>query len=304
MIPIKAHMKSGGEFRLITRNPDGSMGDDTGWFPNLVTDGGLINMTTVSAWANRFHIGDSNNAPAFSDSALFGWLAQSATGSDLQTNLGMDDYQGQMTRTRRFDPGASRIIREIGVNNDADNEAMSIRALVTPEISQSDVQKLDALYRFTTWPNLNDGTGIVNIFGDDYDYIVRMGTVDQFERPFGQYQPQLVGGVAFNGDIGSVTGEPAGDSESDTLITITSQGSGFCNFDIFFDVDAGNLTDPDGIRSIRCLLFDSTGLSQLLIQVQFNNRGEGTGVLDSRIPKDGTREITFNLGMTWGRHVP
>ena len=148
MIPIKINMKSGGEFRLITRNPDGSLGDDTDWFPNLVTDGGLINMTTVSSWANRFHIGDSNNTPAFTNTALFGWLAQSATGTgenDLQSNLGAPDYQGQMTRTRRFQPEASRIIREIGVNNDTNNVDMSIRALVTPEISQSDVQILDAL---------------------------------------------------------------------------------------------------------------------------------------------------------------
>ena len=38
-VPINYHlnpMKSGGEFRLLTRNPDGSIGQDTGWFSNLL----------------------------------------------------------------------------------------------------------------------------------------------------------------------------------------------------------------------------------------------------------------------------
>ncbi|GAG88859.1 unnamed protein product, partial [marine sediment metagenome] len=181
------------------------------------------------------------------------------------------------------------------------NINMSIRALVTPEINQSDEQILDASYRFTSWPSLVDGTGITNIFGDDYDYIVRMGNVQFLNSPFSVYRPSTVTSAhrAYDDDIGPVTGIPSGTGSNSSGVNITGQGSGFCNYTVEFGLDNGNL---GGIRSIGSAITLASGPTLPIIQVEFSNRGEGTGALDSPIPKDATREISFDLGITWDRH--
>ena len=304
-------IKSGGEFRLWTyepyRNDDIGLivADDTGWFPNLVLDGGLINMTTQTFWATRFNIGSSSTPPSVTDTALLAFLGVNNTSfTDNVTNLGADDYQGQATRTRRFNAGnGTGTIREIGVSESTNNTNLSIRTLVTPEITKADAQILDASYRYTAWPSLIDGTGIVNIFGDDYDYTVRMGNVQDLTTVFNQYIPNASAGLhtVYDGDIGSVTGIPTGDSSNASSLTITGQGSGFCNYTVGFGVDNGNVAG--GIRSIasRIALGVSAGTAPR-IQVEFRNRGEGTGALDSTIPKNNTREISFDLGITSDRH--
>jgi hypothetical protein len=180
---------------------------------------------------------------------------------------------------------------------------MSIRTLVTPPISIDPAQILKASYRFTTWPNLDTVMGITNIFGDDYDYTVRMGLVENLTQCFNVYRPFSTAffSQAFDDVIGSVTGEPTGDSDGATSIPITSQGAGVCNFDLFFDIDDGNMAG--GIRSIAAVIVGGdTGSSSPIIQVEFSNRGEGVGALGSTIPKTATREITFSLAITWDRH--
>ena len=304
-------MKAGGEFRLMTYEPFYSydrgliVADDTDWFDNLVLDNALIQMTTKSTWANRFHIGSSSTPPSITDTALFAWMAVNNTSlSDQNTNLGSPNYQGQTTRGRRFNAGVGTgTIREIGITQETTNTNMSIRALVTPEITKAAPQILDAFYRYTCWPSLIDGTGIVNIFGDDYDYTVRMGAIQDLTRVFDQYvpDPSISRHTVYDGDIGPITGLPSGNSDNASSLTITSQGSGFCNYTVGFSVDNGNL--PGGIRSIASrIVGGATAGEDPRIQVEFRNRGEGSGALDSTIPKNNTREISFDLGITWDRH--
>ncbi|GAG00269.1 unnamed protein product, partial [marine sediment metagenome] len=224
--------------------------------------------------------------------------------SDIGVNLGTPNWQGQTTRTRRFNAGnIDNTVREIGLSNTTNNTNMSILATVTPEIDVALEQILDASYRFTTWPALTTGAGIVNIFGDDYDYLVRMGNVQELTETFDNYTPDasISRHAVYDGDIGDINNIPSGDSESASSMAITSQGAGFCNYTVGFGVDYGNMAA--GIRSIASrIVGGATTGTDPRIQVQFNNRGEGTGALNATIPKDATREISFDLGITWDRH--
>ena len=306
-VPININLnpaKVGGELRFIVRNPDMTVDQDTGWFPNLLLDGGLIQMTTQTAWANDFHVGSSNTPPSVTDTALFAWLGvDNANITDSKINLGSPDYQGQTTRGRRFNAGnATGTLREIGINHLTSNTAMSIRALITPEITKSAEQILDAFYRFTAWPSLIDGTGIVNIFGDDYDYTVRMGNVQLLTSMFDSYRPAgpTSHHQAYNGVIGSTTELPSGDSANASAVNITNQAAGVCDYTVEYNIDSGNVAG--GIRSIASRIVGGDNVDRPSIQVEFSNRGEGVGVLGSPIPKNNTREISFDLGITWSRH--
>ena len=308
-VPLRINlprMKAGGEFRLMTyepyRNDDIGLivADDTDWFDNLVLDNALIQMTTQNQWANRFHIGDSSTPPSITNTVLFGWLAvNSASLSDQNLNLGSPNYQGQTTRGRRFNAGVGTgTIREIGVTQESTNTNMSIRALVTPEITKATPQILDAYYRYTCWPSLVAGTGTTSIFGEDYDYTVQMGAIEDLTSVFDQYVPDPSASrhTVYDGDIGPITGLPTGDSSNASTLEITSQGSGFCNYTVTFGVDQGNVAG--GIRSIASrIVGGATTGEDPRIQVEFRRVSD-----DAAIPKDATREISFDLGITWDRH--
>ena len=304
---IVAKRTVGGEFRLITRNPDGSIGQDTGWFDNMILDGGLINMTVESGWASYFHVGESAAPPVVTQSTMANWLASSTTttGADTDSNAGAPDYQGITTRGRRFIAGSgSGTVRQVGTSNASANSDLTTLVQVVPEVNWAITQTLDVFYRFTNWPDLENSTGVTSIFGDDYNYIARIGRVSNSNDSFQQYEPiaNTANHQAWNGDIGGIDEGPAGDNEQSSSVTIISQTSNIvagtfqCDYEVKFGLNSGNVAG--GIRSISSEIQGGSP-SRPIIQVQFNRIPGG-----ETIPKNNTREITFTLRILGGRHTP
>ena len=301
--PIKFGMQGGGEFRLITRNSMGGVVQDTGWFGNLILNTGLLNMGNINSWPSRFHIGDSSIPPDATQSTLFGWLAQSGTqaAGDINENLGTPDYEGRTTRSRRFAAGVGTgTIQEVGISNSSSNSNLSIRALVTPPVNKAVDQVLDMFYRFTAFPSQADDTGQVTIDGILYNYLARPCNIDQTSYVFSNWTPDSSFQRVYDGDIGGLFNLPSGSFDAasslntDSVTATTSVGT--INYNMFFDLDDGNL--GSGVRSIASMFRLGFGSgSGLKLQVQF-----GSDVGDLPIPKVNTKVLQFDLKLERSRH--
>jgi hypothetical protein len=95
-------VKRGGEFRLIVRDLMGRVTQDTGWFPNLLTDQGLINMAAQNAWSSNMNVGSGTTPPAFTDTSLVSWMADVYSSIvDSGGTAGSGSPQPLLTKVRR-----------------------------------------------------------------------------------------------------------------------------------------------------------------------------------------------------------
>lgn len=306
---IASKIKFGGEFRLILRNCMGGVVQDTGWFHNLITNYGL-NYGFHATWYSYIHLGSSNAAPDFTQSALINWLGYNNPGSITgvaAVNSGSPLYYGIQTIGKRFDAGnATGTIREVGLGTNTGNYNMCVRSLVSPEVVKAADQVLDVYYRMTAYPDLSDQTGVANIGGIDYNYTSRISTCQEFGA-FGVYKwyTSTFGHAAYYGNIGSITETPTGLMPGEggympypTIAPIQvggGSGNAYIDWQVKWPLDRGN--HASGFRSARSSHQPNISSSYPGIQTQFNAVSDS-----SSIPKDNTKELYLNWRLSWARH--
>jgi hypothetical protein len=290
--------KISGEGRLVLRDGETlRVIQDTGWFPNLVTDYGLTRMGTAS-WHAFTHIGDSATAPDVLDTTLGSYLASSNTQqSSVTTDPTGPNYQFSKTIARRFAAGVGTgTIREMGIGPNTGDTNMIIHTLVSPAVTKSATQVLDVYHKFTVYPDLNDIVSTVTIGADTYDYTNRAMDVDSAgHNATATFQPRAAGfHDVYDGEIGATyLLSPSGSSDAAATIAITGSGQGFHDYEVLFGLDDGNF--GGGIRSFSTTPeFDFTGGRQM----RFGKQGGG----DETIPKTDHDELLFTLKMIWGRY--
>lgn len=258
---IESTCKVEGEIRLILRDENENVVYDSGWFHNLITNQGLWNMGNGSGltWAQRCVVGSDATAPAFTDTALYGYMASDQMGSNFVSLYPVaPNYEFSSTQNCRFELGeAIGTIREIGFQSgtDPDNTLLSVRALVSPPVVKTGSQILDVYYRFKRWPEISDVTGSVMIKGESYDYIVRGSYYANADPSLNAFSNLGIGSsaviTAYIGEIGGIESFPTGvvggagaqyassrgytDGGSNTGL-----GTGWSNWWIYFGLTRGN----------------------------------------------------------------
>lgn len=125
-----------GEYRLMTRkSKSGILVEDTGWFPNLITDSGLDFFANTSGLGavSYLAVGSGNTLPSVTDTSLDSEVAQinaRTSPTVFSANINVDERCWEGTFTATFSNGAAEgIISEVAAKGGA-NLNVSSRALV------------------------------------------------------------------------------------------------------------------------------------------------------------------------------
>lgn len=291
-----------GWFRMmVRRTEDDSLKQDTGWFPNLITDIGLNRLGTYFV-IDRCCIGTGTSTPNVADTSLQAFVASttaSAPGVAGNTNEGAPNYVSAQGFGYRFNAGQlNGNYSEVGMgwsNTQLWSRALIVDGVGSPTtITVLSNEYLDVFYSIRQVPDLADYTSTVVISGVSYNVTRRPQSVSYtgaggWHFVNGVYTWSTGSGAtpttAYNGSLGSVTSTPSGDSSSSNAVT---QGTYVNNSleqtgTITYGLDAGNVSG--GIKSI------SVRGSACAYQHEF------TPV----IPKDNTKQLVLNGKVSWNR---
>lgn len=311
---LQANVEFAGFLRLRTRKASGIITQDTGWFPNLITDWGLNQKgvgdkqgdSSFGSLTEHCHVGNaaSPTAPAVTDTQLNSWLA--AHDDSLTSTDGAQaspPYYGWLRRGYRFNQGtAAGNISEVGIgDSDEPSDNLWSRALVvdgggTPTVVTvlSD-EFLEVFYELRSYPVLDDQLMVVSDGPATYDVIVRPAEVTN--NWWSRYVGARMDAAAehnvslcrfYSGDIGTIFQTPDGSNtnnfEHSTTNLPYSNNSLTKTANINLNLDGGNW--PGGVRS---LVFGGPTLG--VYQAQF----------DPAIPKDDTKVLQVGVSIGWAR---
>jgi hypothetical protein len=231
-----------GLFKLVGTLPDGRSRVICDWFPNLITDGGLERHATASIF-DYCSVGSGTTTPTNADTALASFVATSNTLTfEAIASQPNPPYYAYTRAKYRFNPpGTNRNIGEVGVGWANNGTSLWSRSLLKdingdPTVASWLAQEtLDVYYEVRKYPWLTDVTSQVVIAGVTHDLLMRCALVNAHDggtngpswSVYGNkqyiFKPNSWQGGSFwtnvySGDIGPITGAPAG-----TLVTPATQ---------------------------------------------------------------------------------
>ena len=306
-----------GRFKMDVVRSDGTIRMSTGWFDNLITNGGLDLIGSSTAYTTFCHVGTGSATPANTDTGLQTWLAATSTLPVSATNVasGISPYAGSWTATYRFAAGtATGNISEVGIGSVGSNTGMFSHALVLDSggspttITVLASEALDVTYQLNNYPPLVDVGGSVVISSVTYTTNMRAanagGSNWSLSSGVGNYPENL--GVGSSGGsasiscystatLGALTTVPSGTgygtSTTPTLLTYTASNY-YRDAQVNFALGDGNA--PSGIGSIR---------------FEVGTRGSAAGHLGSFqcsfspvIPKDSSHVMMLVIRHTVARY--
>ena len=278
---------------------------------NLITNEGLNRLgATPSGQQGPItycSVGTGTTTPAFTDTALVGFLASTQTASPAGTsvtNQSSSLYYAQYTFGYRFALGAVvGNVSEVGVGWMNDGTGLFSRARILNDIGVPTTitvlsdEVLDVYYGFRVYPPETDVTGSITISGVPYTYILRARNVTG--GSFGwsavgfvsNIWPNNESGATFTGAIAALTSSPTGGGETTTQAS-TKSLIAYSNGSYQRDsVLTWALNDGNVAGGAKCLSYSGhNGGSRY--QVQFT----------PNIPKDDTKVLTLTTRHSWARH--
>ncbi len=300
--------KVAGYYQFTVRDKDGNIKQETPWFKNLITNGGLDYMGTNDDYLHYCQVGTSNQTPSFSDSTLISRIAgTSTTTSSSTTAASASPYYLSVKKTFRFAAGvATGNIAEVGVGW-ASTGSLFSRTLVVDQsgnpttVTVLSDETLDVSYEFRYYVYEQDVTGSIVIDGVTHSWTARaahantagaVGYVDDAgmttalgEAYIGRLSEPFP--YAYTGAIGSITVSPTGTSMN-TYATITNQ-----------TYVAGSYT----------------GIGTITIGLNYGNNASGIGAIRFRfgigvyqvgfapnIMKTSEDILTLSFTHSWGRY--
>ena len=228
-----------GWYKLTAIRPDGRERPLTGWFPNLITNGGLDRMATGPV-GFHVHVGAGNTPPDANDTALAASVARTSTTQLLQNGAqGAAPYYGWYLTTWRFSQGAAAgNLAEVGVGWSNTNGDLFSRALILDgggsptTVTVLADEFLDVSYELRNYPSLTDSDPhIVSIGGVDYTFTARSASVTDSSN----WTPPLRSGPsypntgfcrAYNGGIQAITQQPSGAGSNSSSISAAAYSNG------------------------------------------------------------------------------
>lgn len=307
-----------GFYRVQIKKSNGRIRQDTGWFPNLITNVGLNKKGTAFASSAYCAVGTGNAAPNVLDTGLANEIAR--TTQFTSGSYGAETtppYYGRVTYTFNFGLGnVVGNIAEIGLFDSSTPQSgdMWSRALITDELGNPTTitlladEQLIVTYQCRCYPpnvdpagNSTDTLGQVDIGGVTYDIAWRAANVT------GSWwqQPQVAAGItsfssayAYETDVlGDITVNPSGAQSTNG----TGNGSSAPYVDNSYErevtanfaINAGNFAT--GIGSVVFVLgsADINSRAAGRIQVSFS----------PKIPKNADKIMSLTWVYSWSRRI-
>lgn len=289
---------SAGKFKLEIIRPDGGRREYD--FDNLITDIGLVRMGPSADYLDIVRVGSGSTPPAFSDTQLVSQVAAVAftTASSVDGASSISPYYGFARRVYNFAAGAAAgNLSEIGVGWSTTGSTLFSRALIRDSMGNPTTitvlsdEILIVTYEHRYYVPETDWTGEVTFTGNiggTYDVIGRSSSVNLSSATYAsQAQVSSPGGNtawAYSGDIGPITGVPAGAIPSSSVNVTDGTASGTsAAYTLSFGLGVAN--SVSGIRSVVRRMGNS--------QFQFQ--------FDPPIMKTSEDTLTLTFSLTWGR---
>lgn len=298
-----------GRYKLDAIRPDGSVREVIDWFDNVITDNGL-NLINVAPGNGTLSVnvpfpwclvGTGTTPAATTDTQLVGFVAgQSAANSFNHTFVeesGSTPAYWTVTVTYTFATGAVvGNMAEVGVGGAITNANLFSRALIVDgtgsptTITVLSDEQLRVTYELRSYIDKTDKTGIMTISGVDYNLTYRPAQISTAAKISNTLSVggNTLGQVYSTNVLGTVYQLPAGTGISPTTLTpgTYTTNNYYRDYTYFWDINAANFAG--GIGAIVPIW------SQGKWQVKFS----------PKIPKDGTKKLTLNFRISWGRFTP
>lgn len=271
-------------------------------FRNLITNAGLDRMGEFADFLTWCQVGSGSGAPAPGDTTLQSRVAgTSVLNSSVSGTQGSAPYFTWRRNVMRFAQGvATGVLAEVGIGwastGSLFSRARILDALGTPTtITVLADESLDVTYELRSYPSVTDVTGTIvatgNI-GGSYNYILRAANVTHNDSYVGWHigaagisAGQLSLAAVYDGNIGPITGQPAGGLQAGKSTSVSAYSAGSYKRDFSLVLGLNDANFPSGLRSAMIKI----GIGCYQIQV------------DPVIAKTPNAEVVFNLSHSWAR---
>jgi hypothetical protein len=299
----QAKVAVAGRFKLRKHRPDARgrsiILQETPWFDNIILDSGLNRWGTATVIFGAA-IGTGTAVPDASQTqlqALTHYTTTTGTGHNVHANQGVSPYAGSTIYVFRTTLGAlNGNYSEVGVGWAAAN--MFSRALILDgvgaptTIAVGAAEQLDIMYQAAVFPPLVDyAPAPITISGVSYTVTGRGAFVTANSWGFNE----ALWGVGasnsvYTGAIGAITAAPAGTTGSGISSQVQAtyvNNSNALQQTITWGLTVGNTVS----NTIRSVIANWRTIYGATFQYEFN----------PVIPKDSTKTLVLNYGITWAR---
>jgi hypothetical protein len=281
--------------------------------PNVLLNSGKDILGNTDYWIQYCHVGTSNSLVLPTQTELISWASASNAGfiSDTYGAQTEAPYYGWRRVTYRIEGVGNLNLNEVGIGPVATNQNLVTRTLLrNPDgnvvtITPLPDEFLEVQAEIRYYPPLSDVTGVLNIGGVNYNYILRAGQVtspywwgEMIGRQITARNTSASDWNVFDGDIGGILDLPSGIQYS-----VNNDGSLFTDNYVnnSFEVIGGMAVGPNGwnvttgklLRSFK--IGTRAGLYQLQVDSQAN---PGFG-----IPKTQGESLTLRFRLGWAEKV-
>lgn len=265
--------------------------------PNMIVRGGLNLIGNSNGLIRSCVVGTDSTTVSFEDTALGAQIASTTT---IQTETygaqSSAPYFRWYRRTYRFAQGAAAgNLAEVGIK--ADNGVLFSRALIVDSagnpttLSILSDEYLDVTYEFRTYAETADIVQQLSVNGSQYTATLRSANVTSGSsyQDYGIANTMSSGSsyhTMYNGTIGSITGNPSGESYTHGRSLRGSYVENAFERTFIFSAGLNNANFTGGVRSIYLQT------SQGNFQVDFS----------PAIPKNNYMILTIDLTVQWSKY--
>jgi hypothetical protein len=311
LLPLRLRPRIAGWYKLSARMLDGRVRPLTGWFPNLITNGGLDQLGQGGYPFKFCVVGTGNTAPANTDTQLVAQVAATTNiVSAVRGASSSSPWYGTTTTTWQFATGAAAgNLAEVGCGATATglfSRALILDGTGSPTtITVLSSEALDVTYQAQMYSPSADVPGSVVLNGVNYTTNLRAAIANNpswWALPTDQGG---FGGIGYYGNpayayatqvLGAVTSNPSGtqypnDSGSRAGYIIGGYSN---NITVGWGINAGNISGGIGSVMLQLSCGDDAG---------FGTQGGGAYQVSFTpvIPKDNTKVLSLTFQVNWGR---
>lgn len=301
---INLHTSLKGEYRMVVRSGS-KVVRDSGWMPNLITDGGLNGIGDGTMKLAYCSVGEGNTPPANTDTSLQTFHQSTGTRSSITTvNSGSPTYIKQTAYVFLFPINSvNKNYAEIGVGVNSTGTALFSRALIVDSGGAPTTftvltgEQLEVTYRLWQYAALTDQVSAVTISGTPYTTTVRGTVVNNTSGA-----DNFVHGVTWstlavqygNGAMTVNTSIPSPGTSGGSPSSVAAYTPGSFYRDFTWNVGTNSWNLAGGLK-----VFWNLGIPLSL--GGFLGHTYQIGVSPA-IPKDNTKTMSLTFRISWGRH--
>lgn len=293
---MNQHFGLAGHYTLTATDALTGVTRELASFENLITDGGLNRLGTGGIGDNVY-VGSGSTAPANGNTSLVAQVASHGSYSQSTGAAGSAPYYAWCRRTWRFAQGAAAgNLSEVGVGPAANT--LFSRALIKDSngnpttITVLSTEFLDVTYEFRIYAPASDITFNATIAGVSRACVLRAANVTGWSAATvaasGFRLDQVYGQTAADGDIGTVTQTPGGNSDQTGNVQMDSYSNNSYKRTGTINWGLNNANFGTGIKSIY---FGGADYQQIAFQCSFT----------PPILKTNDKTLSLAVEVSWAR---